>query len=79
MIVHRVRRVWPVGAGLALLVCLLALAGAGPPHRLFVRATVSGSYDRSHYCSDDGGRTWQCMTPPEVRTRAYLPLLRIRS
>jgi len=30
MIVHRVRRVWPVGAGLALLVSLLALTGAGP-------------------------------------------------
>jgi hypothetical protein len=29
MIVHPVRWVWPVGAGLALLVCLLALAGAG--------------------------------------------------
>ena len=30
MIVHPMRQVWPVGAGLALLVSLLALAGAGP-------------------------------------------------
>ncbi len=61
---------------------LAAVQGSGPPykpHTLFMQATIPGSYDRSHYRSDDGGRTWQCMTPPEVRTRAYLPLLRIRS
>jgi hypothetical protein len=61
---------------------LAAVQGSGPPykpHTLFMQATIPGSYDRSHYRSDDGGRTWQCMPPPEVRTRAYLPLLRIRS
>jgi hypothetical protein len=61
---------------------LAAVQGSGPsykPHTLFMQAQVTGSYDNSHYRSDDGGRTWQCMTPPEVRTRAYLPLLRIRS
>jgi hypothetical protein len=61
---------------------LAAVQGSGPPykpHTLFMQAQVTGSYDNSHYRSDDGGRTWQCMPPPEVRTRAYLPLLRIRS
>ena len=61
---------------------LAAIQGSGPPykpHTLFMQAQITGSYDNSHYRSDDGGRTWQCMTPPEVRTRAYLPLLRIRS
>jgi hypothetical protein len=61
---------------------LATVQGSGPPyklHTLFMQAQVTGSYDNSHYRSDDGGRTWQCMTPPEVRTRAYLPLLRIRS
>ena len=59
---------------------LAAVQGSGPPykpHTLFMRATIPGSNDRTHYRSDDGGRTWQCMTPPAVRTRAYLPLLRI--
>jgi photosystem II stability/assembly factor-like uncharacterized protein len=61
---------------------LAAIQGSGPPykpHTLFMRAQITGSYNGAHYRSDDGGRTWQCMTPPEVRTRAYLPLLRIRS
>jgi hypothetical protein len=60
---------------------LAAVQGSGPPykpHTLFMRATVTGSYNGAHYRSDDGGRTWQCMTPPGVRTRSYLPLLRIR-
>jgi hypothetical protein len=59
-----------------------AVQGSGPPykaHTLFMQARITGSYDFVHYRSDDGGRTWQCMPPPEVRTRAYLPLLRIRS
>jgi hypothetical protein len=61
---------------------LAAVQGTGPPHKphtLFMQAQVTGSYDFAHYRSDDGGRTWQCMIPPAVRTRAYLPLLRIRS
>ena len=61
---------------------LAAVQGSGPPykaHTLFMQARITGSYDFVHYRSDDGGRTWQCMPPPEVRTRAYLPLLRIRS
>jgi hypothetical protein len=61
---------------------LAAIQGSGPPykpHTLFMRATIPGSYNFAQYRSDDGGRTWQCMPPPEVRTRAYLPLLRIRS
>ncbi len=61
---------------------LAAVQGSGPPykpHTLFMQAQITGSYNNSHYRSDDGGRTWQCMTPPSVRTRAYLPLLRIRS
>ncbi len=61
---------------------LAAIQGSGPPfkpHTVFMNATIPGSYNRAHYRSDDGGRTWQCMTPPAVRTRAYLPLLRIRS
>ncbi|HNR97191.1 MAG TPA: sialidase family protein [Anaerolineae bacterium] len=61
---------------------LATVQGSGPPYKpqmLFMRATIPGSYGGAHYRSDDGGRTWQCMTPPEVRTRAYLPLLRIRS
>ncbi len=59
---------------------LAAIQGSGPPykpHTLFMQAQITGSYDNSHYRSDDGGRTWQCMTPPAVRTPAYLPLLRI--
>ncbi len=59
---------------------LAAVQGSGPPykpHTLFMRATIPGSNNLAQYRSDDGGRTWQCMTPPEVRTRAYLPLLRI--
>lgn len=61
---------------------LAIVQGSGPPykrHTLFMRARSGGNYDFKHFRSDDGGRTWQCMTPPEVRTRAYLPLLRIGS
>ena len=61
---------------------LAAIQGSGPPykpHTLFMRGTIPGSHNIAQYRSADGGRTWQCMTPPAVRTRAYLPLLRIRS
>jgi photosystem II stability/assembly factor-like uncharacterized protein len=60
---------------------LVAVQGSGPPYRphtLFMRASPAGG-SSSVYRSDDGGRTWQCMNIPSVRTRAYLPLLRIRS
>ena len=74
--------VQPIEDGHRVFLPLAAIQGSGPPykpHTLFMQAQITGSYDNSHYRSDDGGRTWQCMTPPEVRTRAYLPLLRIRS
>lgn len=58
---------------------LAAVQGSGPPykpHTLFMRAMITGSsYQLAYYRSDDGGRTWQCMTPPLVRARVYLPLL----
>ncbi len=59
---------------------LAVVQGLGPPykpHTLFMQAYFSWPTGAAQYRSDDGGRTWQCMTPPEVRTRAYLPLLRI--
>lgn len=58
----------------------VAIQGSGPPlrsHTLFLRISPPNHYS-TQYRSDDGGRTWQCMERPSVRTRAYLPLLRIR-
>ncbi len=43
------------------------------------RTLLLVSNTSSLFMSEDAGLAWQCMTPPEVRTRAYLPLLRIRS
>lgn len=58
---------------------LAAVQGSGPPykpHTLFMRAVITGStINSAYYRSDDGGRTWQCMTTPLVRPRVYLPLL----
>ena len=45
------------------------------PYSLFMWAYVAGTYDAYMYRSDDGGATWACMEKPQVRRRAYLPLL----
>lgn len=45
------------------------------PYSLFMHAYVVGTYDAYMYRSDDGGATWQCMERPQVRRRAFLPLL----
>ena len=53
--------------------------GAVPPARpytLFIRAWPVGRHESHVYRSDNGGVTWQCMERPQVRRRAYLPLLR---
>ena len=45
------------------------------PYSLFMRAYVAGTYDSNMYRSDDGGATWECMEKPQVRRRAFLPLV----
>ena len=45
------------------------------PYSLFMHAYVAGTYDDYMYRSDDGGATWECMEKPQVRRRAYLPLV----
>ena len=45
------------------------------PYSLFMHAYVAGTYNDYMYRSDDGGATWQCMEKPQVRRRAYLPLV----
>ncbi|MCB0206317.1 MAG: exo-alpha-sialidase, partial [Anaerolineae bacterium] len=45
------------------------------PYSLFMHAYVAGTYDDYMYRSDDGGATWACMEKPQVRRRAYLPLV----
>ena len=48
------------------------------PYTLFMSAYVEGTYNAYMYRSDDGGVTWECMERPQVRRRAYLPLLHMR-
>lgn len=47
------------------------------PYSLFMRANVGvvGIDPPYMYRSDDGGATWACMAKPQVRRRAFLPLL----
>ena len=48
------------------------------PYTLFMSAYVEGTYNAYMYRSDDGGVTWECMERPQVRRRAWLPLLHVR-